>query len=206
MRVEAHDYHAVAAMAPDLGDRGRPAGARTGWVEPAGCRGSRPSRRRRARSWSGIAGIVLHGAAAVPRPQPDHLQVAHARHAGRGRAVGRRAAGRGRLAGDSRRRRQDRGPAASAQGRRAARPRDRARRRGIRHGGRGRRPRGPRRGRLRGIGGPAARSSSSARRPAARPARPRGSRTTSASRRACQATSWPAERCSRRGGSAPRSS
>ena len=122
------------------------------------------------------------------------------------RALGRAAPGRRGLAGDPDRRRQDRGPAPAAQGGGAARGRDRAGRRRIRHGDRRRRPRRPRRGGLRRVGGPAHDWWSSARRPAARPAPPLGSRTTSAFPRVSRGTSWQAGRCSRRAGWAPRSS
>ena len=90
--------------------------------------------------------------------------------------------------------------------RRAARPRHRGMPGGVRRGGRGRRACRARRRRLRRLGGAATRSSSSARPRAARPAPPRGSRTTSASRRASRATSSRAARCSRPGASGPRSS
>ena len=49
MRVEAHDYHAVAAVVPDVARKS--AGLRrTGWADRADCKGSRQSRRHRARS------------------------------------------------------------------------------------------------------------------------------------------------------------
>ena len=56
MRIEAHDYHAIAAVAPEVGrEVGRLAAHR---IERsgAGFRASRPSRRRRGPSSSGIAG------------------------------------------------------------------------------------------------------------------------------------------------------
>ena len=46
---------------------------------------------------SGTLGRGVRRAAALPRPQPGHVQVAPAGRARRGRAVGRPAAGRGRL-------------------------------------------------------------------------------------------------------------
>lgn len=56
MRVEARDYHAVAAAAPDLGrEVGRL--AVNGSAERPACRGSRPSRHLLGRSWSGIGGM-----------------------------------------------------------------------------------------------------------------------------------------------------
>ena len=68
---------------------GRPArGAPDGRVaRAAGHRGraAAPARDRRRAS----LGRVLHRAAALPRPQPGHVQVAHARRAGRGGRVGR---------------------------------------------------------------------------------------------------------------------
>ena len=55
MRIEPHDYHALAAVVPDVAEEsaGSP---RTGWADRAGCRGSRPSRRPRGRSSWDIAG------------------------------------------------------------------------------------------------------------------------------------------------------
>ena len=56
MRIEPHDYHAIAAVAPDVAKEvGRLAA--TGSAARAGCRASRPSRRRRARSSSATAGM-----------------------------------------------------------------------------------------------------------------------------------------------------
>ena len=55
MRIEPHDYHAVAAAQPDVAEEvGRLAA--TGSAGRAACRASPPSRRRRARSSSGTAG------------------------------------------------------------------------------------------------------------------------------------------------------
>ena len=93
----------------------------------AGCRASRPTSRRRARSSSATAGTRP---ARELRRFLDRNQVTFRwitpETPGRGRAVGRPAAGRGGLAGDPRRRRQDRRPAAAAPGGRAARPRHEA--------------------------------------------------------------------------------
>ena len=79
-------------------------------------------------------------------------------------------------------------------------------RRGVRHGDRRRRSCGSRRGRVRSFGRAAddRDRARGARRPGR--ARRRGSRTTSAFRPVCRATSSRAARCSRREGSAPRSS
>ena len=96
--------------------------------------------------------------------------------------------------------------APAAPGRRAPRAGHRGRRRRVRHGDHRRRAGRAGGRRVRRVRGPAHAGRSSARHPAARPARPRGSRTTSAFRPASPATSWPAARCSRRGGSARRSS
>ena len=206
MRLEPHDYHAARGRGARHREGGRQAGRPPhGRVARApGHRGGAAAAARDRRR--APLGRVVHRAAALPGPQPGHVQVADARRAGRRGRLGRPAAGRRRPAGDPGRRRQDRGPAAAAPGRRAARARHRGRARGVRHRDRRRRARRasppPCTARRRAC----ARSSSSARRPAARPARRRGSRTTSASRRACRATSWPAARCSRRAGSAPRSS
>ena len=125
MRVEAHDYHAVAAVGARRRQGSRQAGShRIGG--PGGLQGiaAEPPPPRAivvGHRWD----AVLRGAATLPRPQPDHVQVAHARCAGRGRAVGRPVAGRRGLPGDPRRRRQDRGATAAPPGRRAAGPRDR---------------------------------------------------------------------------------
>ena len=155
MRIEPHDYHAVAAVAPDVATRSRQAGGRPDRriARPAGHRGrAAAAAGDRGR---GSLGCLLHRAAALPRAQPGHVQVAHARRAGRGRAVGRPVAGRGRLPGDPRRRRQDRGATAAAPRRRAAGTRHRAGRRRVRHGHRRRRPVRPGGGRVRSVGGPA---------------------------------------------------
>ena len=55
MRIEPHDYHAVASVAPDVGKEVG-ALAATGSAARAACRASPPTRPRRARSSSGIAG------------------------------------------------------------------------------------------------------------------------------------------------------
>ena len=57
MRIEPHDYHAVAAVAARRRERGRRARAHR-MPGRAGCRASPPSRRRRARSSSGTAWIA----------------------------------------------------------------------------------------------------------------------------------------------------
>ena len=56
MRLEPHDYHAVAAAAPEVAQGGRPARGPPDRRARRGCRASRPSRRRRARSSSGTGG------------------------------------------------------------------------------------------------------------------------------------------------------
>ena len=207
MRIEPHDYHAVAAAAPDVAKEvGRLAAHRIGGpARPPGPRGRAAAAARDRRR--APLGRGLRRAAPLPRPQPDHLRVADARRAGR-----RDGSGAARC-----RPRTDWPAIRVIGGKTVVRPHFRrvaellglatepARGR-VRHRDRRRRarPGWPRRStaRRRACG----RSSSSARRRAARPARRRGSRTTSASRRACPATSWRAARCSRRGGSAPRSS
>ena len=110
------------------------------------------------------------------------------------------------LPADSRHERKDRREAAASAGGGAPRDPDRADRRGVRHGDRRRGACGSRSSRVRRIGGTADDRRSSGRPPAARPARPPGSRTTSDSLRACRATSLRVGRCSRLVGSARRSS
>ncbi len=101
-------------------------------------------------------GSRLHRAAPLPRPQPDHVQVAPARIAPDAAEQwdGPLPADGG-LPGAPRRRRQDGRAAAAAPRRRAARPRHRAGGRGVRHGDRRCRPGRPGGGRVRRIGGPA---------------------------------------------------
>ena len=119
-----------------------------------------PGRRRRAAEAARAPrrpplGRGLLRAAPLPRPQPDHFRVAHAGCARRGRALGRRAAGRRRLSG---------GPHADGttlvrphapRGRRTARPADQRRRGRIRRGHHRRRAGGAGCGGLRRVGGPA---------------------------------------------------
>ena len=123
MRVEAHDYHAVAAVAPDVGKEVGGLAAHRMAVR-AGCRGSRPTRRRRARSSSGLAGTRRARSLRrfLDRNQitfrwltPDAPDAAE--------QWGGPLPADGRLPGDPRRRREDRGAAAAAPGRRAAGPR-----------------------------------------------------------------------------------
>ena len=135
MRVEPHDYHAIAALAPDVAARGRrlagnrierprrPAGHRRGATAAARDRRRRSVGRRRA--------PTCGASSTATRSRFTWLQPDAPR---RGRAVGRPAAGRGRLPGDPRRRRQDGRAAAAAPRGRAARPRHRAGGRGVRHG------------------------------------------------------------------------
>ena len=74
MRIEPHDYHAVSAAAPDVGG-GRQAGAapdrRSGRAAGARGRAAAAARDRRRAP----LGRVVRRAAALPRPQPDHVQV-----------------------------------------------------------------------------------------------------------------------------------
>ena len=205
----ARDAHRAARL-PRCRVRG--AGYREGSGPPGEPSDRRPRRlagpRGRASSASGdrarpALGRFLRGAEALPRPQPDHVQVAPAGCAGRRRAVVGSVAGRGRLPRDSRRERQDCRATATSPGRRAARGRDRAGCRGVRHGDRRRGARRAGRGRVRSVGGSATivveREA-----PVARRVRRPGSRTTSASRLVCPATSSRTGRSSRRAGSAPR--
>ena len=178
----------------------------TGWVEPAAFRGSRLSRRRRARSWSGIAGTrrarscggsstATRSRSNGSRPTRPTRRISGAASC-RPKPTGRRFASSAARPWSGRVRAG--WPSCSASGQSpppgnttpwswAPVPRASPRR-----------STGHRRA--------CARSSSNARRRGARPAPPRASRTTSAFPRACQATSWPAEPSSRRGGSGPRSS
>ena len=82
MRVEPHDYHAIAAVAPDLGKEvGKLAANRMGGSRGLQGIAAEPPPPRAivvGHRWD----AVLRGAAALPRPQPDHVQVAHARRAG----------------------------------------------------------------------------------------------------------------------------
>ena len=115
MRLEPSDYHAIAAVVPEVGEElGRLAAHRMSGTR--GLQGSRPSRSLRAQSSWGSNGCVLHRASALPRPQPGDVQVALARRGGRGGVVGRPAARRGGPAGDPGHRGKDRGPAAAAPG------------------------------------------------------------------------------------------
>ena len=207
MRVEPHDYHidrsagarARQARRSARGQSderaGRALGHRCGAAAAAG------DRRRAA------LGRSVRRAAALPRPQPDHVHVAPARAPRRGRAVGRR-----------RCRPRTSWPAIRVVGgKTVVRPQLRRvaellglgtepARRGVRHGDRRRRPRRTGGGRVRRLGGAA--DDRDRARGARRPGRhlvadrelPR------LSRRASRATSWRAARSSRRAGSAPRSS
>ena len=94
-RIELHDYHALAAAAPEVAERvgllaKQPARRAQG---PAGpCVRTRPVPGDRPRP---SVGRLLRGAAALPRPQPDPVQMAPAGRARRCGAVVGRAAGRG---------------------------------------------------------------------------------------------------------------
>ena len=206
MRVEARDYHAVAAAAPDLAKEvGRLAA--TAWAARAGCRASPPSRRRRARSSSGHRwdAACTELRRFLDRNQitfrwltpdaPDAAEVWGGPLAGDDDLPAIRLVGGKTVVRPQLRRVAELLGLGTEPEHAGVRRRDRRRR-----PGRASPPRStaPRRA--------CARSSSSARRPAARPARRRGSRTTSASRPASRATSSRAARCSRRAGSAPRSS
>ena len=154
MRVEPHDYHAVAAVEPGDRPADRPAGERAHerLGRTAGHRGrSAAAPRDRVRA---PLGRLLHRAAPLPRPQPGHVQVGHARCFGRGRAMGRSPAARGRSPGGSRGRRQDGGAAGAAPVGRVARAGDGGRCGRVRHrGDRGRAIRAGRR-RVWGVRGP----------------------------------------------------
>ena len=115
MRVEANDYHAVAAEHPDVSKEvGRLAGHRIGGLRGLQGIAAEPPPPRAI--VVGHLGRVLRGVAALSRPQPDHVQVAHARRARCGRVLGRPPAGRRRLPDDPCRQREDRGATAAPPG------------------------------------------------------------------------------------------
>ena len=90
MRVEARDYYAVAAVAPEVAMKvGALARERIGGLQGVAAEAPQP-RALRARP---PLGRGLLRPAPLPRPQPDHVRMDHARRAGRRRALGRRAAG-----------------------------------------------------------------------------------------------------------------
>ena len=96
MRIEPHDYHAVAAVAPDVAKEvGRLAAHRM--AVRAGCRASRQTRRRRAPSWSGIAGMRPARSCGASSTATRSASSGSRRTPRRRRTVGRPAAGRGGL-------------------------------------------------------------------------------------------------------------
>ena len=133
LKIEPHDYHAVAAVAPEVREAGRPA------CEQPDRRPTRPSKHRlRVGSTPGDrarppVGRRLRRAAALPRPEPDPVQMAPARRGGGRGGVGGSVAGRGRLSRSPRRERQDGRPPATTTCRGAVGHRDRARGGGVRH-------------------------------------------------------------------------
>ena len=107
MRIEARDYHAVAAVVA----RGRAGGRRLAAHRMGGraaCRASRPSRPRRGRSSSGTAGTRRATNCAASSTATRSCSVGHARRAGRRASGGAARCRPRRTAGDPRRRRQDR--------------------------------------------------------------------------------------------------
>ena len=154
MRIEPQDYHALASSTPsiaeDVGQARRESHRRP--RRPAGPRRrARTPARDRARP---PLGRGLRRAAPLPRPEPDHLQVAAAGRPRGSRAVVGRLAGRRRLPRPPDRQREDRGAAAAAPSRRTARGPDRAGGRGVRHRDRRSRSRRVGSGRVRRVGGP----------------------------------------------------
>ena len=157
MRIEPHDYHAVAAVAARRREGGRHGSRPTGWAGRAGCRASPPSRRRRARSSSATAGTP---SCAELRRFLDRNQITlHVAPARRARTRPSSGAARCRPTTTARR-------SASSTARRSVRPQlrrvaellglaHRAGGRRVRHGDRRRRPGRPGRRRLRRVGGPA---------------------------------------------------
>ena len=76
MRLEPHDYHAVAAVRPTSARRS------ASWRPPDRRAARAPGPRRRTAAAARDRrrqplGSRLHRAASLPRPQPDHLPVAH---------------------------------------------------------------------------------------------------------------------------------
>ena len=155
MRIEPHDYHAVAAIHPDvakeIGKLSRKRIGGSGGLQSLGL-GAPTAPGGCARA---PLGLGLRGGAALPRSQPDQLRLDRSRRAGCWRPVGRTpSSGGGGRSRRSHRRRHDRRAAPASPAGRAARPW---------HGGRGGRVRrgdcrcrtcGPGRGRLRRVGGP----------------------------------------------------
>ena len=202
MRIEPQDYHAVARR------RRRRSRRRSARSQATGSSGSGGLQGLAAEPPPPRAIVVGHRwdpactrAAALPRPQPDHVRLDPPDAPDADEAWGGPLPAEDDLPGDPGRRRQDRGAPDAPPGCRVARSRHRAGRGRVRRGDRRRRPGGARRRPSTGPRRACARSWSSGRRRAARRARRRGSRTTSASPRASRATSWRAARCSRRGGS-----
>ena len=79
MRIDPHDYHAIAATAPQLAQEvGRLAAHRmSGLPRPPGPRRrAAPSTRDRRRA---AMGRRVHGPPALPGPQPGHVSLDHAR-------------------------------------------------------------------------------------------------------------------------------
>ena len=203
MRVEPQHYFAIASSAPEVAEQARRAGARAHrW--PAGRRdaGAQGADHRLRRA----LGPGLRRAAPLPVAQPDRARLAVARDTGPGALVARQPAGGVDVPGRAPGRRHAVAPADAARTGRAAGPADTPRAGGVRHADHRRRPGRAWRPRCTARAKACARWSSSARRPAGRPAPRRASRTTSDFPTASRATSWPAARCSRRAGSAPRSS
>ena len=194
MRIEPHDYHALASATPSIAEEVGQLAA-TASAARAACRASPPSP---SRPRAIVLGHRWDGDCAELRRFLDRNQITfrwlQPDVPDEAAQWWRRPAGRRRLP-----------RIRVVNGKTVVRPQlrrvaellevaDRAGRGGVRHGDRRRRPRRPGGRRVRRVGGPAddRRRARGARRPGRAP--PRGSRTTSASRPASPATSWPAAR------------
>ena len=114
MRIDPHDYHAIAATAPQLAQEvGRLAAHRmSGLRGLQGLAAEPPPPRAIVVGQRWDAG--LHGPPALPRPQPGHVPLDHAGRSEFGRPLGRPAPTGGRPSDDPRDRRQDGGPSPAA--------------------------------------------------------------------------------------------
>ena len=141
MRIDPHDYHAIAATAPHLAQEvGRLAAHRMSGLRGLQGLAAEPPPPRAivvGQRWD----AAVHGPPALPRPQPGHVSLDHAGRSELGRPLGRPAPTGGRPSDDPRDRRQDGGPPPAAPCGGAPRAGDRGGGAGVRHGDRRRRTR-----------------------------------------------------------------